>query len=125
MLRNIGSNWILLAVNVGTMYVLTPFVIHTLGNDAYGTWTLITALSGYLGLLAVGVPMASLRYLTEQVTAGNRRQLNVVIGSCAGLYLMAGAGAVVITALFVRSLGSFRIPAGVESDAYVAFGVMA
>ena len=57
-------------VTIAATYVLTPFVIHTLGQEGYGTWTLITAMTGYISLLALGVPMAS-RALPG---AGHRRR---------------------------------------------------
>jgi O-antigen/teichoic acid export membrane protein len=52
-LRNVGSTWVLTLVTIVVTYALTPFVIHTLGQDGYGTWTLITAMTGYMGLLAL------------------------------------------------------------------------
>ena len=59
MLKNIGSNWIVTLVTVAVTYFLMPFVLHTLGQDGYGTWNLINSITGYLALLALGVPMAS------------------------------------------------------------------
>ena len=98
MLRSVGSNWVLSLVTIAATYVLTPFVIHTLGQEGYGTWMLITAMTGYMSLLALGVPMASVRYLAQHVAEGDSRKVNEAIGSCAGLYLMMGAIAVVIGA---------------------------
>ena len=39
MLRNIGSNWVLTLSPIAATYVLTPFIIDTLGTEGYGTWT--------------------------------------------------------------------------------------
>src|SRR2546428_13950762 len=79
-------------------YVLAPVVILALGPAGYGTWTLIASLTGYINLLALGVPMACVRYLAGHVAEGDARQMNKVIGSCAGLYLLMGAAALVIRA---------------------------
>ena len=84
-LRNVGSNWVLTLVGIAVTYVLTPFVIATLGTEGYGTWTLITSMTGYISLLALGVPMACVRYLAEHVAEGDTKQMNETIGSCAGL----------------------------------------
>src|SRR5213593_4847061 len=83
-------------VTMAATYVLTPFIIHSLGSAGYGTWILIASITGYINLLALGVPMACVRYLAAHVAAGDVRQMNKVIGSCAGLYLLIGAGAVVL-----------------------------
>jgi len=54
-LRNVASTWMVTLVTIATTYILTPFVIHTLGTDGYGTWTLIASLTAYISLLALGV----------------------------------------------------------------------
>ncbi len=67
MLRNVGSNGLSRWSTIAATYVLTPFVIHRLGQEGYGIWTLITSLTGYISLLALGVPMACVRYLAQHV----------------------------------------------------------
>src|SRR5438552_18621582 len=115
MLRNVGSNWMVTLTTIAATYVVTPFTIHALGQDGYGTWTLITSITGYMSLLALGVPMASVRYLAQHVAEGDQRKMNEALASCAGLYLMIGAAAVVIglaaTALFMRV---FALPTGLQ-----------
>ena len=75
MLRNIGSNWVLTVVAFVAAYFLTPFTIKTLGQDGYGTWTLITALTGHITLLSLGVPAACVRYLSQHVAAEDARRM--------------------------------------------------
>ena len=124
-LKNIGSNWLVTLATIAVMYVLTPFVIHTLGIEAYGTWTLIVSLTGYLGLLILGVPMASVRYLAQHVAGRDQRALNVTIGSCAALYLVLGLVALVgAGGLFIFFSQTYSIPAGMRAEAYAAFAVM-
>jgi len=73
-----------------------PYSIHKLGDDAYGTWNLINSITGYLGLLVLGVPMASVRYFAQHVARGEVSKLNEAIGSCTMLYLLLGGIALVI-----------------------------
>ena len=126
MLRNVGSTWVVIVATVAATYVLTPFIIRSLGVEGYGVWTIITALTGYLSLFALGVPMASVRYLAQHAAARDTVRLNQIIGSCAGLYLMIGAGALVaggvLTALFLQWDG---LPAGFRAEAPLALGLMA
>ena len=56
MLKNVGSNWIVTLVTIAVTYFLMPFVLHTLGQDGYGTWALINSITGYLALLALASP---------------------------------------------------------------------
>jgi O-antigen/teichoic acid export membrane protein len=114
-------------VTIAAMYLLTPFVIHRLGAEGYGTWTLITAMTGYMSLMALGVPMACVRYLAQHVAEGDQRKMNETIGSCAGLYLMLGLATalvgVVLTFVFVFVFGD-GIPAVWRAEAPLAFGLM-
>jgi O-antigen/teichoic acid export membrane protein len=126
MLRNIGSNWVVTLITIAATYVLTPFTIHRLGSDGYGTWTLITAMTGYMSLLALGVPMACVRYLAQHVAEGDSRRMNEAIGSCVGLYLMIGAAAIVIGVALAFAFGAmFDLPAGLRTQARWAFIIMA
>jgi O-antigen/teichoic acid export membrane protein len=125
MLRNIGSNWVLTAVTIAATYFLTPFIIHTLGQEGYGTWTLITAMTGYMNLLALGVPMACVRYLAQHIAEGNTRRTNEVIGSCVGLYLMIGAAVVVIGLALTAGLTLvYDIPVALQGQARLACALM-
>ena len=124
MLKNVGSNWIVSLVTALATCLLTPFVLHSIGVEAYGTWVLITSVTGYLGLLALGVPMASVRYLAEHVAADDREGTNRAIGSCLGLYLLLGsAGLVVGAGLYVFFTFTYTVPPAILVDARIAFAI--
>lgn len=124
MLRSVGSNWVLTLVSIAATYVLTPFIIHNLGREGYGTWALITSMTGYIGLLGLGVPMASVRYLAQHVAEGDSRKLNETLTSCVGLYLMVGSGSVVVGMALNALFALYEIPKMFEAEAHLAFGVM-
>jgi O-antigen/teichoic acid export membrane protein len=125
MLRNIGSTWVVTLVTIAAVYVLTPFTLHTLGDDGYGTWNLINSITGYLGLLVIGVPMASVRYFAQHVATGDTRKLNEAIGSCTALYLSLGGLALIAgVGMFVFFSLGYEIPAPLHGDARYAFGAM-
>ena len=124
MLRNIGSNWVLIVVSIAATYFLTPFTIKTLGQDGYGTWTLITALTGHIGLLSLGVPAACIRYVSQHVAAGDSRRMNETISSCAGLYLGIGVVAAAAGAVLMFVFQSYQIPSAFKSEAPLAFTLM-
>jgi len=124
-LRNVGSTWVVTLITIGATYVLTPFVLHRLGQEGYGFWTLITSMTGYISLLALGVPMACVRYLAQHVAERDTQRINEAIGSCAGLYLVMGAIALLVGAgLIGLFLVVYDIPAGLERDVLVACSLM-
>ena len=125
MFKSVGSNWVVTGVTILAVYFLTPFTIHKLGDDGYGTWNLITAITGYLGLLMLGVPMASVRYFAQHVATGDQQQLNKAIGSCATLYICLGLIAVLAGGgMYLFFVDSYRIPSSLSGDANLAFGLV-
>ena len=125
MLKSVGSNWVVTALMIVVLYLLTPFTLHKLGVDGYGTWMLITSMNGYLGLLVLGVPMASVRYFAQHAAKGDTRSLNEAIGSCTGLYLLLGLIALVIGLGLYALFTLYGIPTPRHTDARLAFAVMA
>lgn len=125
MFKSIGSNWVVTGVTILAVYFLTPFTLHKLGDDGYGTWNLINAITGYLGLLMLGVPMASVRYFAQHVATGDQQQLNKAVGSCATLYLCLGLIAVLAGGgMYLFFLSSYNIPASLTGDAHLAFALV-
>jgi len=125
MLRNVGSNWVVALVTAAVTYVVTPFVVHYLGAEGYGTWMLITAITGYMSLLSLGVPMATVRYLAQHVAEHNTRRMNATIASCAGLYLVIGGVAAVSGAVMTIMFEAvYDVPAAWRVQAQVALGLM-
>jgi len=123
-LKNVGSNWGITLVSIAAVYVLTPFTLHRLGDAGYGTWNLIVSITGFLALLTLGVPMASVRYFAQHVADGDVRKLNEAIGSCTALYLILGGIALLAgVGLYAFFNVTYDVPAAVRGDAQIAFAV--
>ena len=54
-LRNVFSNWGGFVLSAVVNFFLAPFVVRHLGNTLYGVSVLFLALTGYLGMLDLGV----------------------------------------------------------------------
>jgi O-antigen/teichoic acid export membrane protein len=109
---------------MAAIYYLTPFTIRTLGQDGYGTWTLITALTGHITLLSLGVPAACVRYLSQHIAADDSRRMNETISNCVGLYLGMGVVAAAVGALLMLLFQGYQIPSAFQSEAPLAFSLM-
>jgi len=122
MFKNVGSNWLLMLANMASAYFLLPFTLRYLGNDQYGTWLLIVSFTGYLGLLALGVPMASVRYITHDASIGDHHSMNKTIATCAGMYLLIGLASLLcgVGLLFVFDR-AYNVPGAIRSAARLAY----
>jgi O-antigen/teichoic acid export membrane protein len=110
--RNVFFNWL----NYGTLiliaFLITPLVVHGLGNTAYGVWGLIGQLFGYSFLLDFGVRIAVMRYVARHLALAQAEEINKVLTTalvfaCFSAAL-ALAGGVVAAYLLPRL---FAIPA--------------
>lgn len=120
--KNVGSNWLLLLATMVSAYFLLPFTLHQLGNDQYGTWLLITCFTGYLGLLVLGVPMASVRYITRDASVRDYPAMNKTIATCAGMYLLIGLASLIIgLGLMVVFEWSYAIPVGIRNAVRISY----
>jgi len=125
MFKNVGSNWILMIVSMASAYILLPFSLHHLGIEQYGVWLLITSFTGYLSLLVLGVPMASVRFITHDASTGDHLAMNRTIATCAGMYLLIGLGSLLIGLAMVLIFNTvYVIPAGIRHSAQLAYVVV-
>jgi O-antigen/teichoic acid export membrane protein len=124
MLKNIGSNWFLMALTGVATFFLMPFNLMHIGNAQYGVWLVISALTAYLFLLHLGVPMASVRNMAQAIAAHDKLTLNRVIASCAILYIGLG---IVVGLLGIPLIWFFErtyaIPADMQHTARWAFAL--
>lgn len=65
MLRSISSNWSLNVLQILVFMVLTPFAANALSTEVYGIWEVIVSAAGPLQLLALGLPMATVRAVSR------------------------------------------------------------
>ena len=124
LVRNIASNWAGYAVHVAVAFFLTPYVISSLGQTHYGIWTLVIGLTGYYGLLDLGVASGMTQYLTRYLAANEIDKLNksastgFVVLSSIGFLVFIGS---LIVAFYASSL--FKIRAASSSEVTLVLAI--
>ena len=83
-------------MSVVVALALTPFMIKELGQHQYGTWLLITSVAGFLQLLALGAPVANVRYVAHAAARNDTRELGDTLSLFLGGYLMISATSLVL-----------------------------
>jgi len=124
-LKNISSSWFGLATNLVVGFLLSPFILHRLGDDAFGLWVLVFSLTGYYGLFDFGIRSSIVRYVAQFKATGEQDNLNRFINTSLCTYGGIGLLLLVVTAggsFYVDSL--FRIPAALQWSAKVLFLVV-
>ena len=75
------ANWIGHGANLAVAFFMSPFVVHSLGNERYGVWTLLTTLTGYLGLVDIGVRGGTGRYINYHLGRGEDEDVSNVVST--------------------------------------------
>jgi O-antigen/teichoic acid export membrane protein len=119
LLRNVLSNWAGFLVEACVAFYLSPFVIHTLGDTSYGIWILLTSLTGYFGLLNLGLRPAINKYVAEFSAKGDERRLNETVSTVLSIYVGLGIVVVLLSVGLFFSLDSFRLPAELLENRWV------
>ena len=110
-----------------TALVAVPITVRGLGTDAYGLLTLVTALTGFLGLMELGLGTAIVRYLSFYRALDQGRPMLGIVRFAVVWFGIAGViGGVVLfvgAPWFARSL--LKIPPDMVPTAVVVIRISA
>jgi O-antigen/teichoic acid export membrane protein len=109
--KNILASWASLAVRVVLVFLVNPFIIHTLGNDRYGVWVLVVSIINYMTILDLGLKQALIRFISKFLGLGDYDKINSILNTAFIVYSMVGF--IVIATTFILSffaLDWFNIP---------------
>lgn len=91
MLKSVSSNWALNALQILVFMALARFTLTALGQGTFGVWETIVAAAGPLQLLVLGVPMGTVRRMSEALGTGDDAGANRALGQSVSLTLGMGA----------------------------------
>lgn len=110
-LRSTVANWSAFLFAALVSFFLSPFVVHRLGDSAYGIWVLLGSFVGYLGLLDFGVRGAVTRFVAASHARLDHREASVIVAAALKLFGLLSALAIVLAAVLAIVMGDlFNIP---------------
>ena len=119
LLRNIAANWLGFAVNAAVTLLLTPFVLHTLGEARYGVWVISSSIVGYYGLLDLGFRGSINQHLTRYLAIPDYNRASGTLSTAVVALSTLGVG------LAFLSIGAayaapmlWNFPPGMDSEAF-------
>jgi O-antigen/teichoic acid export membrane protein len=117
-IKNVGSGWLSIAVEVVVGFFLSPFILHRLGDSAFGLWVLIFAITGYYGLFDLGIRSSIVRYIAKARATDDLHQASRIISTSLFSYTCIGLLALAVTGVIATFVDHFfRIPAEFHSTA--------
>jgi O-antigen/teichoic acid export membrane protein len=109
--RNVLSNWIVLAANIGYVLVITPLFVHALEAELYGIWSFLNGLLVYSDLLYLGLGSAIIKYIAQLRARDDHDGVNRLTSVVITIYV--GLGSVCLALLVIASAwipGAFAEP---------------
>ena len=109
--KNVSSSWFSLGVNIVVGVILTPYILHRLGDTANGIWVLIYSVTGYYGLFDLGIRSSIVRYVSKFTATGEREELAKLINTALFIYSCIGAVSMIVTLVVSSRVDHiFKIP---------------
>jgi len=117
-LRNVATNYLRFIVGGLLGFVLTPLMVHLMGDGDYGLWVTIFSLTGYFGLFDQGIRPSLVRYVSRDHARGDDEGLRRTLNSAIALYTAVGVLTLLVTAVVAFQFGHwFKIQPDQMSDA--------
>jgi len=115
LITGVFTNWMAFAVSIVVSFLLSPFVVHRLGNIVYGVWVLANSSIAYLGLLDFGMRGAVTHFVAKHQARGEHlessRAVSVALAFRTLISLVVIVASLILAAFAVKL---FRIPAGMR-----------
>lgn len=86
--KNVIANYIGIIGQIVIAFLLTPFLVHTLGDTKYGIWSIAAAFTGYMCLLDLGISSAVNRYVARYYAVRNDDKLNAVVSTALAIFVV-------------------------------------
>lgn len=114
------------AVQIATRLVTVPVVIHHLGLDGYGIWSIIMVTAGYMRFGTAGIKSAFQKYVAEATGTGDYKSANVLLSTGSISMLLLSIAGLIPAAIFSGKLaGMVGVPLQFHSSAAASITVLA
>lgn len=106
-LINIFANLTNLGVIILLAFFVSPILVHRLGNELYGVWTLIVQITGYFTVLDLGVNTAIVRFISKYTAQQAPHKANEIYNTSIVFFLIVSLIVIVITIVFGMFFADF------------------
>ena len=119
--RNTAWNYVGFAVNLVTNLLLFPYVVREIGDAAAGIWLLLGSVTGYMGLLELGLVPALAQSVAVYRSRGDISGLNRAVSTAFVLLVLLAAIPVALLAAVPWMVDVLKVPEALSSEARIVF----
>jgi O-antigen/teichoic acid export membrane protein len=120
--KNVAATWLGLLIHASVGFLLSPFILHRLRDEAFSVWILVFALAGYFGLLDFGIRSAIVKYTAKFTALHDSEQLSRHLSTSLAFYTLVAFFVLLTTAvgsMYLHLL--FKLPTGLIRTARILF----
>lgn len=117
-IRNTAFNAIGCFWGILVALFLTPYILGHVGIERYGVWAIVGVITGYFGLLDLGIGTPFVKYISEYRARGDEDGLNRMMSTGVAFFCLLAA--LVVTLAFMPMsplLDFFSVPAALRGEA--------
>lgn len=119
--RNVFFNWFGTIANMAVGFFLSPFIVHRLGNVAFGVWGLAISVVAYMGLLDLGLQSSVLRFINKGHAQGDHRGASDAISAAIWVRLQISVAVGLLTIIVAWIFPHiFKVPPDLARAAQLA-----
>jgi O-antigen/teichoic acid export membrane protein len=120
--KNVSATWLGLLVHAGAGFALSPFILHKLGDEAFSLWVLVFSLTGYYGVLDLGIRSSIVRYVARFSATGDVNALAKLLSTSIAFYIVVSLVVLLLTGVgFFHLQSIFTIPPVLLESSRVLF----
>jgi len=119
--RNTFYNAIARVLGMLISFFLTPYILSHLGVEYFGIWSIVWVLTGYLGLLDLGLGTSFVRYTSLYYARGEKENLRKMMNSGLFFYMVVNTFLLAAVLIFSKPIiHFFNLPAEFKEKAALA-----
>jgi O-antigen/teichoic acid export membrane protein len=114
--RNIVTDYVAIAIDIGIGILMLPFNIAHLGQSAYGLWVLTTSVTTYFSMLDLGYGSAQVKFAAQYRALRNAQALNEITSTLFFLFTGIALAMYGVAVALAYNLGSIFNLAPPQAD---------
>lgn len=95
------------AWGIAVSLFLTPYIVHHIGREQFGVWAIIGMVTGYFGLLDLGVETGFVKYISEFYAKKEFHRINQLVNTGIIFYSILMLVLFAVMAMSIDSIFSF------------------
>jgi O-antigen/teichoic acid export membrane protein len=116
LIRGSALQIVAFVVDIGASFLLMPFLIHSLGDQGYGSWAIIGTIIGQVGLMDFGLAYTTQRFIAHALGREDINEIGSIYTTSTIIFSLIGCVAMLLILAIVPFAPIWYAEAGHERE---------